>query len=330
MTFDEIRTKLGGLEGKTYWRSLEELAGTPEFNEFLHREFPAHASEFTDPKGRRTFLKLMGASLALAGVSACTRQPDEKILPYVRQPEEIVPGRPLFYATSMPQGGVAMPLLAENHMGRPTKMEGNPEHPAGLGGTDNFGQASVLGLYDPDRSKSVMYRGAIKTYADFSTSLQNLAHAQKAIKGATLRFLTEPISSPSLLDQIEQIQTDFPDAKWHQWDAVYGVVQGGVAAETADATTSPRPTSSCRSTATSSASARRWSAVHEGLCVAPQDRDAAGRSQSSVRRRASADADGREGGTSAAAQGARHSRVRAGVLAAAVGAGSARATLGVG
>jgi molybdopterin-containing oxidoreductase family iron-sulfur binding subunit len=227
MTFDDIRTKLGSLEGKKYWRSLDELAGTPEFHDFLHREFPAQASEFTDPKGRRQFLQLMGASLALAGVSACTRQPDEKILPYVRQPEEIIPGRPLFYATSMPHGGVAMPLLAENHMGRPTKMEGNPDHPAGLGGTDNFGQASVLGLYDPDRSKSFLFRGEVKTWGDFSTAVQNLGHAQKAIKGATLRFLTEPISSPSLLDQIEQIQTDFPDAKWHQWDAVYGVTQGG-------------------------------------------------------------------------------------------------------
>ena len=86
----------------------------------------------------------MGASLALAGVSACTRQPEEKIVPYVRQPEEIIPGRPLFYATAMPQGGFGMPLLAENHMGRPTKLEGNPEHPASLGATDLFGQASVL------------------------------------------------------------------------------------------------------------------------------------------------------------------------------------------
>src|SRR5579863_2244790 len=122
MTFEEMRTQLAGLEGKKYWRSLDELAGTPEFNELLHREFPAHASEFTDPKGRRTFLRLMGASLALAGVSACTRQPDERILPYVRQPEDVIPGRPLFFATSFPLGGVAMPILVESHEGRPTKV----------------------------------------------------------------------------------------------------------------------------------------------------------------------------------------------------------------
>src|SRR5213595_3928591 len=135
MTLADIRTRLAGLEGRTYWRSLEELADTPEFREYVGREFPYQASEFTDPAGRRQFLKLMGASLALAGVSACTRQPPEKLVPYVQQPEEIVPGRPLFFATAMPQGELAAPVLAENHMGRPTKLEGNPEHPASLGAT---------------------------------------------------------------------------------------------------------------------------------------------------------------------------------------------------
>src|SRR5258708_40115342 len=173
MTFEEIRTRLAGLEGRTYWRSLEEVADTPEFREYVGREFPSQASEFTDPAGRREFLKLMGASLALAGVSACTRQPEEKIIPYVRQPEEVIPGRPLFFATSMPQGGYAMPLLAENHMGRPTKLEGNPEHPASLGATDIFSQASVLSVYDPDRSHNLLYRGEIKTWASFTAALDS-------------------------------------------------------------------------------------------------------------------------------------------------------------
>src|SRR5215471_17664218 len=146
-SLDDLRARLAGVSGPKYWRSLEELADTPDFREYVQREFPAQASEFTDPAGRRQFLKLMGASLALAGVSACTRQPDEKIIPYVKQPEEVIPGRPLFFATAMPLGGFAMPLLAENHMGRPTKLEGNPEHPASLGGTDLFGQATVLTLY---------------------------------------------------------------------------------------------------------------------------------------------------------------------------------------
>src|SRR5689334_19100505 len=127
MTLADIRSRLANVDGRTYWRSLEELADTPEFRQYVQREFPEQASEFKDPAGRRDFLKLMGASLALAGVSACTRQPPEKIVPYVQQPEQIIPGRPLFYATSMPIGGIGMPVLAENHMGRPTKIEGNPD-----------------------------------------------------------------------------------------------------------------------------------------------------------------------------------------------------------
>jgi MoCo/4Fe-4S cofactor protein with predicted Tat translocation signal len=125
-----IRARLASQSGPTYWRSLEELAETEAFTEFLHREFPAQASEFTDPAGRRQFLKLMGASLALAGAAGCTRQPAESIVPYVRAPEEIVPGKPLFFATAMPHGGYATPILVESHMGRPTKVEPNPEHPA--------------------------------------------------------------------------------------------------------------------------------------------------------------------------------------------------------
>src|SRR6186997_1570786 len=158
MTYADIRTRLASPttpDGPAYWRSLDELANTEEFQDFVAREFPSQASEFNDPAGRRQFLKLMGASLALAGVGACTRQPEEKLIPYVRQPEELIPGRPLFYATAMPLGGYAYPLLAENHMGRPTKLEGNPEHPSSLGATDIFSQASVLNLYDPDRSRTI-------------------------------------------------------------------------------------------------------------------------------------------------------------------------------
>src|SRR6188768_1368405 len=165
MTLADIRSRLAGLEGRTYWRSLEELSDTAEFRDYLHREFPSQAEEFTDPAGRRQFLRLMGASLALAGVSACTRQPPEKLVPYVQQPEDVVPGRPLFFATAMPQGGLAAPLLAENHMGRPTKLEGNPEHQASLGATDVLAQASVLTLYDPDRSRNVIGRGEVKTWS---------------------------------------------------------------------------------------------------------------------------------------------------------------------
>ena len=230
MTYADIRTRLASPttpDGPAYWRSLDELANTEEFQDFVAREFPSQASEFNDPAGRRQFLKLMGASLALAGVSACTRQPDEMIVPYVRQPEEVIPGRPIFFATSMTAGGFGMPLLAENHLGRPTKLEGNPQHPASLGATDIFGQAAVLGLYDPDRSRTLRYRGDTKTWAGFTTALQAVLNTQKALSGAGLRILTEPLTSPTLVEQIQTLLTVMPEAKWHQWDAVYGTVQGG-------------------------------------------------------------------------------------------------------
>ena len=115
---EALRSRLDATRGREYWRSLESLAETPEFMEFLHREFPNNASEWLDPVGRRGFLKLMGASLALAGVSACTRQPNEEIVPYVREPEEEVPGKPLFFATAMPMGGSGLGLLVESHEGQ--------------------------------------------------------------------------------------------------------------------------------------------------------------------------------------------------------------------
>src|SRR6266513_5050634 len=119
----------GRVPGKSYWRSLEELADSPEFREFVEREYPQHAEEWDNPFERRTFLKLMGASLALAGLSGCAFQPPEKIVPYVKQPEEEVPGKALFFATASSLGGIATPLRARSNEGRPTKLEGNPDHP---------------------------------------------------------------------------------------------------------------------------------------------------------------------------------------------------------
>ena len=235
MDFSEIRARLdalGGPEsgGRTYWRSLDELAGSPEVQEFLHREFPANAAEFTDPKGRRDFLRLMGASIALAGATACTRQPAEKIVPYVRQPEEIVPGRPLYFATAMPLGGYGMPLLIESHMGRPTKAEGNPEHPASLGATDIYGQASILDLYDPDRSRTVLNRGDVSTWNAFLTFMRAQLTAQAATEGAGVRILTEPVTSPTLAAQMALLLESLPAARWYQWDPVFGVTNSGSAA----------------------------------------------------------------------------------------------------
>src|SRR5919202_1429952 len=126
-------------EGKEYWRSLEELADSALFREFVEREYPQHAEEWSDPVSRRTFLKLMGASLALAGLNACVSQPAEKIVPYVNQPEEIVPGKPLFFATAMPGPGGVTQLLVRSNDGRPTKVEGNPDHPVNKRGDNDSG-----------------------------------------------------------------------------------------------------------------------------------------------------------------------------------------------
>ena len=154
-----VRARLAasaGGGGKKYWRSLEAVAETPEFQQWLHREYPAGASEWPEGQSRRDFLKLMAASFALAGVTACTRQPQETIVPYVKQPEEMIQGIGLQYATAMAIGGYATGLLVESHEGRPTKVEGNPDHPMSLGAANVFHQASVLELYDPERTKTVL------------------------------------------------------------------------------------------------------------------------------------------------------------------------------
>jgi MoCo/4Fe-4S cofactor protein with predicted Tat translocation signal len=200
------------------WRTLDELAEDPAFTERLHNEFPSEIETISDPVARRTFLKLMGASMALAGVTACTRQPTEKIVPYVRQPEELVPGRPLYYATAMALGGVATGLLVESHEGRPTKVEGNPLHPGSLGASDVFAQAAILGLYDPDRSQTLTNLGDIKPWSTFLAAIRAGLAAQQPLKGAGLRILTESVNSPTLAGQIRDVLTRFPSAKWHQWD----------------------------------------------------------------------------------------------------------------
>src|ERR1700729_2639567 len=188
--------------GPEYWRSLEELAGSDAFQQALHREFPQGASEWVDSVSRRGFLKVMGASLGLAGMTGCVRLPLEPIVPYVRQPEEMIPARPMFYATASTLGGYASPLLVESHLGRPTKIEGNDRHPASLGGTDIFAQASILGMYDPDRSQNVVNMGDQASWQHFLGALRGPMSAQKTLQGAGIRILTPTISSPTLADQL--------------------------------------------------------------------------------------------------------------------------------
>jgi molybdopterin-containing oxidoreductase family iron-sulfur binding subunit len=200
------------------WRTLDELADDPAFAERLENEFPSAIEAISDPVARRTFLKLMGASLSLAGLTACTRQPAETIVPYVRQPEDLVPGRPLFFATAMALGGVATGLLVESHEGRPTKIEGNPLHPGSLGASDVFAQAAVLGLYDPDRSQTLTNVGEIRPWSAFLAAIRAALTTQQPLKGAGLRLLTESVSSPTLAAQMRELLARFPSAKWHQWD----------------------------------------------------------------------------------------------------------------
>ena len=221
LDLDSIRERLASAQGQAYWRCLEELADSKEFHEFLKQEFPQQTAGWTEGVSRRDFLRLMGASLALAGINGCRPvSPDQKIVPYVNQPEQIVPGRPLFFATAFPMGGVGTGVLVESHEGRPTKIEGNPNHPGSLGATDAFAQASILTLYDPDRSQVVKNAGRISTWSAFLTAVNDDLEAERVVGGGGLRILTETITSPALANQLRQLLARFPDARWHPYEPV--------------------------------------------------------------------------------------------------------------
>ncbi len=214
-----VRERLRAKKGPEFWRSLDELAATPAFQDLLHREFPRHASEWTDGVSRRRFLQLASASLALAGLTGCTKQPLEQIVPYVRQPEYLIPGRPLYFATALILGGYATGVLAESHQGRPTKIEGNPDHPASLGATDVFAQASVLTLYDPERSQSILRSGRPGgTWGGFVGEMSATLRALQALNGRGVRLLTGTVTSPTLAAQIQELLRRLPEARWHRWE----------------------------------------------------------------------------------------------------------------
>jgi MoCo/4Fe-4S cofactor protein with predicted Tat translocation signal len=215
----QIQAKLERAPEKRLWRGLAELAGTPEYRDFLECEFPHDPRLQDNSINRRDMLKLMGASAALAGLTACTKLPLEKIVPYAQQePENFLPGKPLFYATAMPLAGYATGVLVESHMGRPTKVEGNPTHPASLGAANVFAQASVLTLYDPDRAQVVIYNGRIGSWSAFLTSIEQYRADLLIRKGAGLRILTGTVTSPALADQMQSLLAQFPEAKWHQYE----------------------------------------------------------------------------------------------------------------
>jgi MoCo/4Fe-4S cofactor protein with predicted Tat translocation signal len=220
LTLEAARTRLAGQTGKTYWRSVDELADTPAFREMVQREFPAQAAEWVDPVSRRGFLKVMGASLALAGLSGCTKQPDEPIYPYVKEPEDLVLGRPVYFATAFPFNTGAVPLLVKSDAYRPIKVDGNPDHPLNHGSSDLFSQASLLGLYDPDRSQKVIRRGEVRQFAAFLADFRAMLADKKASGGAGLYILSDTVTSPTLAAQWKAAQQRYPKAQWLQWDPV--------------------------------------------------------------------------------------------------------------
>lgn len=219
MDLDAIRARLGDKKGREYWRSLSELAESEEFLEFLHEEFPRQ-SALASSMNRRDFLKLMAASLGLAGLTACVPHPIGQIMPYVESPEGIVPGEPLFFATAMELDGYARGLLLKSREGRPIKVEGNPDHPASLGASDSFAQAALLNLYDPERAQVVTRTGRIAPVETFRATLVEAMADQRAQGGAGLRILTETVTSPTLARQLQSLLEEFPQASWHQYSPV--------------------------------------------------------------------------------------------------------------
>ncbi len=216
MTLAAVREKLKGAKGKRYWRSVDELANTPEFQAAVEKEFPSAAQEWVDPVSRRGFLKLMGASMALAGLAGCTKQPDEPIYPYVKAPEDLILGKPMYFATAHPFVTGAVPLLVKTDQFRPIKIDGNPEHPYNQGSSDPFTQATLLDLYDPDRSQHVTYRGEGREWAEFAEALREKVISTK--DGSGIYFLSETITSPTLARQWSEVQNKFPRATLVQYD----------------------------------------------------------------------------------------------------------------
>jgi molybdopterin-containing oxidoreductase family iron-sulfur binding subunit len=224
MTLVQVRQELKAAKGKRYWRSVDELADTAEFQAAVEREFPSSAQEWVDPVSRRGFMKLMGASLALAGLAGCTKQPDEPIYPYVKQPEDLILGKPMYFATAHPFVTGAVPVLVKSDQFRPIKIDGNPEHPYNQGSSDPFTQATLLDLYDPDRSQHVTLRGENREWAEFAEGLRVKMAESK--DGTGMYFLSATITSPTLARQWRYVELAYPKAKLVQYDpAIAGVAE---------------------------------------------------------------------------------------------------------
>ncbi len=211
----------GESTGRKYWRSLDELAETPGFKAHVEREFPEGASNL-DGVDRRKFFKLMAASFALGGVglAAGCRRPESYILPYGKSVEEIIPGLPLYFATAMPLRKSAIPLLAETHQGRPTKLEGNPSYAPHGSASSLLAQASILDLYDPDRATTHMIGGAAASAAELQDKLAAIAKTYAANEGAGLAFLADESSSPTRAALVAKLKAKFPKALWSEFEPI--------------------------------------------------------------------------------------------------------------
>ncbi|WP_438277110.1 TAT-variant-translocated molybdopterin oxidoreductase [Nitrobacter sp.] len=208
------------------WSGIEELSGDPSFESWVNAEFPS-AMELP-PAARRQFLKLMGASFALAGLTACEKSPFVAALPYVDQPVDDVPGVPRYYASAVTLEGYAQPVIATTYAGRPTKLDGNPDHPVTQGRSDIFMQAAILGLYDPDRAQAPTRRSEPVTWKDVAAHFHEQRANWSESQGKGVRLLMEPTTSPTLLRQVDALLTQFPLVRVHTFEAVGRTVRRGL------------------------------------------------------------------------------------------------------
>jgi molybdopterin-containing oxidoreductase family iron-sulfur binding subunit len=208
----------GSSSSPRFWRSLEEHAeGIPRL-QLPVLEFADPGIEVLDDASRRDFLKFMGASLALGGIGGCAYQPTESIVPYVEAPEDQIPGKPMYFASAIPIDGFGCGVIVKSDMGRPINLAGNPAHPASLGAVDIFAQATILGLYDPDRSQLLTHNARVDTWERFESLVLGLREKLLAKKGAGLRILTQTVASPTLADQLSRLLAQLPEAKWHRYE----------------------------------------------------------------------------------------------------------------
>ncbi len=211
-----------GVDGRgipEFWRSLAERAGDVDRDPSPERELPPRAESLD--LDRRDFLKLGAVSLTVAALAGCGRVPREKIVPYLDQPEILVPGEPLFFATAMPFDGYGIGLLAKSDMGRPIKLEGNPLHPASVGATGVFEQASVLDLWDPQRSRAPAQRGEPATWDEVVSVLATARARMIRDGGRGIHVLTGTVTSPTIANQMQQLLERHPQLRWHQWQPVH-------------------------------------------------------------------------------------------------------------